>query len=112
VGYFNARDLLFVLLERNNDFLIYTFIAVLLNAVVLSCCVRVLLWLDCPKCVQYLNRWAELQVTCTSISLNIRPIGIFVNIITLLISIKKLPVKNSIMQRICEVRELAAEFSA
>jgi hypothetical protein len=73
VGYFNTGDLLFLLLENNDDFLTYTFNALLLMAVVFSCCVPVLYWLDCPKYVHYLNTWAEFQVKCTSISLTIRP---------------------------------------
>jgi len=62
----------------NDDFLTYTFNALMLLAVVVSCCVPVLLWLDCPKYVQYLNSWSEFQVTHINISLMIRPIDIII----------------------------------
>ena len=89
VAYFNAGDVLFILLGKNHDFLTYTFNALMLFAVLVSCCIPVLLWLDCPKYVQYLNSWAEFQVTYTNISLMIRPIGVFVYTIDLFIKIKK-----------------------
>ena len=63
VAYFNTRDNLIILLGENDDFLTYTFNALMLHAVVVSCCITVLLWLDCPKYVQYFNSWAEFQVT-------------------------------------------------
>jgi len=84
LAYFNAGDILFKLFEKNDDFLAYTFNALLLDAVVVSCCLPVLLWLDCPKYVRYLNRWAGFQVTYINISLMIRPINILVYIIALL----------------------------
>ena len=89
VAYFNAGDILFILLGKNHDFLTYTFNALVLSAVVVSCCVPVLFWLDCPKYVQYLNNWAEFQVTYNNISLMIRPIDIIVYIIALLVKIKQ-----------------------
>jgi hypothetical protein len=89
VGYFNAGLILFVLLEKNDDFLTYTYNTLMLFGVVVSCCVPVLFWLDCPKYFQYLNRWAEFQVTCTSISLMIRPIDVIVYVLVLLIKIKQ-----------------------
>ena len=89
VAYFNAGDILLILLGKNHDFLTYTFNALMLFAVVLSCCVPVLFWLDGPKYVQYLNRWAEFQVTYASISLMISPIDIVVYTIALLIKIKQ-----------------------
>jgi len=78
VAYFNTRDILFILLGNNNDFLTYTFNALMLIAVIVSCCAPVLFWLDCPKYVQYLNRWAEFQVTYINISLMIRPVDLLV----------------------------------
>ena len=63
VAYFNTRDFLFVLMGKNDDFLRHTFKALMMLAIVVSCCVPVLLWLDCPKYVEYLNSWAEFQVT-------------------------------------------------
>ena len=63
VAYFNTRDNLIILLGENDDFLTYMFNALMLHAVVVSCCITVLLWLDCPNYVQYLNSWAEFQVT-------------------------------------------------
>ena len=63
VAYFNTRDIFFILMGNNDDFLTHTFNALMLLAVVVSCCVPVLLWLDCPKYVQYLNSWSEFQVT-------------------------------------------------
>jgi hypothetical protein len=84
LAYFNAGDLLFKLYEKNDDFLTSTFNALLLDAVAVSCCLPVLLWLDCPKYVQYLNRWAEFQVTYINISIMISPINILVYIIALL----------------------------
>jgi hypothetical protein len=89
VAYFNAGDVLFILLGKNRYFLTYTFNALMLFAVVVSCCIPVLFWLDCPKYVQYLNRWAEFQVTYTNISLMIRPIDILVYKIALFIKIKQ-----------------------
>jgi hypothetical protein len=80
VAYFNTGDILFTLLGKNDDFLKYTFKALMLLSVLVSCCVPVLFWLDCPKYVRYLNIWAEFQVTYTCISLMIRPIGIIVYI--------------------------------
>jgi hypothetical protein len=76
VAYFNTGDILFILLGKNDDFLGYTFNALMLFAVLISCCVPVLFWLDCPKYVQYLNRWAEFQVTYINISVKISPIDI------------------------------------
>jgi len=87
VAYFNTGDILFTLLGKNDDFLKYTFKALMLLSVLVSCCVPVLFWLDCPKYVRYLNIWAEFQVTYTCISLMIRPIGIIVYIIALFIYI-------------------------
>jgi hypothetical protein len=84
LAYFNAGDILFKLLEKNDDFLTNTFNALLLNAVVVSCCLPVLLWLDCPKYVQYLNTWSELQVTCTDTSVMIRPIDTIIYIVAIL----------------------------
>jgi hypothetical protein len=78
LAYFNAGDILLKLFEKNDDFLTYTFNALLMNAVVFSCCLPVLLWLDCPKYVQYLNTWNEIQVTYTNINLMLRPINILV----------------------------------
>jgi hypothetical protein len=75
---FNAGDILFIFLGKNDDFLIYIFNAVVLDAVVGSCCLPVLFWLDCPKYVQYLNSWTEFQVTYINISLTVRPIDILV----------------------------------
>ena len=66
------------LFEKNDDFLTFTFNALMLDAVVVSCCVPVLFWLDCPKYVRYLNRWAEFQVRYINISLMIRPINTLV----------------------------------
>ena len=80
---------MFILLGENDDFLTYTFNALMLLAVAVSCCVPVLLWLDCPKYVQYLNSWAEFQVTYININLMIRPIDIIVYIIHLLIKFKR-----------------------
>ena len=73
---------------KNGDFLTYTFNALMLIAVAVSCCVPVLLWLDCPKYVQYLNSWAEFQVTYINISLMIRSIDIILYLIHLLIKSK------------------------
>jgi hypothetical protein len=78
VAYFNAGDILFILLGKNDDFLIYTFNALMLVAVVVSCCIPILFSLDCPKYVQYLNSWTEFQVTYINISLMVRPIDILV----------------------------------
>jgi hypothetical protein len=89
MAYFNTSDILFILLGTNEDFLTYTFNALLLHAVVVSCCLPVLLWLDCPKYIEYLNSWAEFQVTYINISIMIRHIDIIVYIIALLIKIKQ-----------------------
>ena len=89
VAYINGGDVLFILLGKNHDFLTFTFNALMLSAVVLSYCVPVLFWFDCPKYVQYLNNWAEFQVTYNNISLMIRPIDIIVYIIALLVKIKQ-----------------------
>jgi hypothetical protein len=66
LAYFNAGDILLKLFEKNDDFLTYTFNALMLDAVILSCCLPVALWLDCAKYVQYFNEWAELQVKYTN----------------------------------------------
>jgi zinc transporter ZupT len=67
--YFNARDILLKIFERNDDFLAYIFNGLLLNAVVFSGCLPVFLWIDCHKFVQYLNKWVEFQVTYANNSL-------------------------------------------
>jgi hypothetical protein len=84
-SYFNVGNILFTLFEKNNDFLTYTLNFLLLDAVIVSCCVPVLFWLDCPKYVRYLNRWTEVQVTFINISLIIRSINVLVYIIVLLL---------------------------
>jgi len=63
VAYFNTRDFLFIVMGNNDDFVRHTFYALMLVSVVVSCCVPLLFWLDCPKYVQYLNSWLEFQVT-------------------------------------------------
>jgi len=103
---------LFTLLGKNDDFLTYTFNAMMLLAVLVSCCLPALFWLDCPKYVQYLNRWAEFQVKYISISLMMTPIGIMVYTIAMLIKRKKNLVNYGLMQQKCEVGELAEEFLA
>jgi hypothetical protein len=103
VAYFNTIDILLTLLGKNDDFLLFTFNALMLYGVAVSCCVPVLFWLDCPKYVQYLNRWEEFQVTYTSISLMVRSeviIG-YVNVCSYKLS--KCLVNYSLMQKICEV---------
>jgi hypothetical protein len=77
-AYFNTRDILFVLLGNNDDFLTYTFNALMLIAVIVSCWVPALFWLDSPKYVLYLNRWAEFQVMYINISLMIRPVDLLI----------------------------------
>jgi hypothetical protein len=63
---FNSWTILLTLLEKGEDFLMYIFNGLLLNAMLLSGSIPALIWLDCPKFVQYMNRWAEFQVRHSS----------------------------------------------
>jgi hypothetical protein len=65
--FLNTWNISLKLLDTGENFLAYIFNALLLNASLLCGTIPVLMWTDCPRFVQHMNRWAEFQVSHISL---------------------------------------------